>query len=237
MDGHDGETAGLVIPAQDPVTLPVAGSAARFPVHRVYCVGRNYADHAREMGHDPDREPPFFFQKNPGNLLTGGADMPWPPATRDVHHEIELAVALGRGGCDIPAGRALEHVWGYAVALDMTRRDLQAALKKAGRPWEVAKAFEHSAPCGALQPADRIGHPDGGAITLRVNGTLRQDGDLAQMIWSVPEIIAHLSTLFELRAGDVILTGTPAGVGPVVPGDMLEGAIEGVGTLRTRIVA
>lgn len=223
-----------VVPPAPVPAIPVRGSAALFPVRRIYCIGRNYAAHTVEMGGDPDREAPFFFQKNPDAADASG-EFPWPEPSREVHHEIELAVALGRGGCDIPAGRALEHVWGYAVALDMTRRDLQAALKKAGRPWEVAKAFEHSAPCGALQPAARIGHPGRGAITLHVNGTPRQEGDLAQMIWSVPEIIAHLSGLFELRAGDVILTGTPAGVGPVVPGDVLEGAIEGVGTLRTRI--
>ncbi|MBK5927006.1 fumarylacetoacetate hydrolase family protein [Rhodobaculum claviforme] len=225
----------MVIAPPAPATLPVRGTAARFPVHRIYCVGRNYAAHAIEMGHDPDREPPFFFMKSPTCLLTDGADMPWPPGTEDVHHEIELVVALGKGGRDIPVADALAHVWGYGVGLDMTRRDLQAALKKAGRPWEVAKAFEASAPCAEIVPAERIGHPAHGAIRLHVNGALRQEGDLDQMIWKVPEIIAHLSALFELRAGDLIMTGTPAGVGPVRPGDVMEAEVAGIGRLRTAV--
>ncbi len=215
--------------------LPVAGSDLLFPVRRVYCVGRNYAAHAVEMGHDPDREPPFFFQKNPDNLVPGGT-FPYPPASQDVHHEIEMMVALKGGGADIPLEKTLDCVFGYGVALDMTRRDLQAQAKEAGRPWEVAKAFEASAPCRPLVPAARIGHPARGAIWLDVNGARRQDGDLAQMIWKVPETIAYLSRLFTLEAGDVVLSGTPAGVGPVSRGDVLHGHVEGVGDIEVRVV-
>lgn len=210
--------------------LPIVGQDQLFPVHRVYCVGRNYAEHAREMGHDPDREPPFFFQKNPDNLVIDGA-FPYPPKSDDVQFEIELAVALRSGGVDIPADEALTHVFGYAVALDMTRRDLQGAAKKLGRPWEVGKAFEKSAPCSAILPAAVIGHPSSGAIWLEVNGVRRQSGDLSQMIWAVADQIAILSGLFELKAGDLILTGTPAGVGPVSVGDKLVGHVDGVGDL------
>jgi fumarylpyruvate hydrolase len=229
------ETAGTVIPAPDPVRLPVQGDSRVFPVHRIYCVGRNYAAHAVEMGHDPEKEPPFFFQKNPDNLLCGAAEMPYPPATRDLHHEIELMVALAHGGRDIPVDRALDHVYGYAVALDMTRRDLQGEAKKLGRPWEVGKAFEHAAPCGPVVPAAEIGHPERGQIRLDVNGERRQDGDLKQMIWKVPEMIRILSTLFTLAPGDLILTGTPAGVGPVQRGDRLHGHVDGVGDLEIAI--
>ncbi|MBL4918800.1 fumarylacetoacetate hydrolase family protein [Szabonella alba] len=215
--------------------IPIAGSGQMFPVRRVYCIGRNYADHAREMGHDPDREPPFFFQKNPDNLHPGG-QFPYPPGTSDLHHEVELLVALHSGGSAIRPEAALSHVWGYGVALDMTRRDLQGAAKKAGRPWEIGKAFEASAPVAPLRPASEIGHPARGAISLAVNGTPRQSGDLAQMIWSVPEIITCLSAYFTLAAGDVILTGTPAGVGAVGRGDRIEAAIEGVGALTVTVV-
>jgi fumarylpyruvate hydrolase len=215
--------------------LPVAGRTALYPVHRVYCIGRNYADHAREMGHDPDREPPFFFQKNPDNLDPSG-EFPYPPQSGNVHHEVELAVMLGSGGTDIPVEAALEHVYGYAVALDMTRRDLQDAAKKLARPWELAKAFERSAPVGPLVPAAEVGHPARGAVTLSVNGAVRQSGDLAQMIWSVPEMIAHLSRYITLAPGDVILTGTPAGVGAIERGDTLEAQIEGLPHLVVRIV-
>ncbi len=228
--------AGLVIPAPEAPSLPVRGTADRFPVHRIYCVGRNYAAHAVEMGHDPDREAPFFFLKSPTTLLTDGRDLPYPPATRDLHHEVELVVALGKGGADIAPEAALGHVWGYAVGLDMTRRDLQAEAKKAGRPWEVGKTFENSAPCGELVPAAGIGHPDRGAIRLKVNGETRQEGALEQMIWKVPEVIACLSTLFELRAGDLIMTGTPAGVGAVVRGDRLHAHVEGVGDLELAVI-
>lgn len=225
----------LVIPAPAVPTLPVRGSEARFPIHRVYCVGRNYAAHAVEMGHDPDKEPPFFFQKNPDNVYVG-EKFPYPPETADVHHEIELVVALAKGGKDIPLADALGCVYGYAVGLDMTRRDLQGEAKKLGRPWEVGKAFELSAPCGELIPASEIGHPTHGGVWLDVNGQRKQEGDLAQMIWKVPEMIAILSRLFELRPGDLIMTGTPAGVGPVVRGDVLRGGVEGVGEIAYTVV-
>jgi fumarylpyruvate hydrolase len=223
----------LFLPA--PVTrFPVEGSDATFPVRRVYCIGRNYAAHAVEMGHDPDKEPPFFFQKNPDNVTFG--DFPYPVETRDVHHEIELVVALSKGGTDIPVETALDHVYGYAVGLDMTRRDLQGEAKKLGRPWEIGKAVEKSAPCGPLIPASRIGHPAEGAIWLKVNGETKQQGDLNQMLWKVPEMIAILSRYFTLQPGDIILTGTPAGVGPVVKGDVLHGHVEGVGELIVTVV-
>lgn len=225
----------FVFPPPPTASLPVHGRAERFPIRRVYCVGRNYAEHAREMGHDPDKDPPFFFQKNPDNVVHG-RDIPYPPATADLHFEIELVVALGRGGENIAEAAALDCVFGYAVGLDLTRRDRQGEAKKLGRPWEVGKAFEHSAPCSEIVPAAAIGHPDRGAIRLDVNGERRQSGDLGQMIWKVPETIAYLSGLFRLAPGDLIMTGTPAGVGAVVRGDRLEGAVEGVGVLQVAIV-
>ena len=215
--------------------LPVAGTSQFFPVRRVYCVGRNYAAHAVEMGHDPNREPPFFFQKNPDNLVVGG-EFPYPPASNDVHHEIEMVVALKKGGRDIPLDKALDCVFGYAVGLDMTRRDLQSKAKDMGRPWEVGKAFEASAPCTPLVPASAMGHPDQGAIWLDVNGERRQTGDINQMIWKVPEMISYLSGLFTLMPGDVIMSGTPAGVGAVKRGDVLHGHVDGVGDLEVRVV-
>ncbi|MGB5800485.1 MAG: fumarylacetoacetate hydrolase family protein [Mesorhizobium sp.] len=218
-----------------PAGIPVAGMQKLFPVHRVYCVGRNYAAHAVEMGHDPDKEPPFFFQKNPDNLMADGR-FPYPPASSDVHHEIEMLVALKSGGRNIPAERALDCVYGYGVALDMTRRDLQARAKELGRPWEVAKAFEASAPCSPLVAAAEIGHPAAGAIWLDVNGKRRQAGDLNQMIWKVPEMISCLSGLFTLMPGDVILSGTPAGVGAVERGDRLKGHIDGIGDIEVSVV-
>ncbi|MEL6801280.1 MAG: fumarylacetoacetate hydrolase family protein [Pseudomonadota bacterium] len=223
-----------VFPPAEPMILPVEGMDAGFPVRRVYCIGRNYAAHAIEMGHDPDREPPFFFQKNPDNLDPSGI-FPYPAQTCDVHHEVEMLVALSKGGRDIAVEAALDHVFGYAICLDMTRRDLQGIAKKAGRPWEIGKAFERSAPVGPLRRAGDVGHPAEGAITLSVNGAVRQSGDLAQMIWNVPEMIAYLSEYFELGAGDVILSGTPAGVGPVQPGDVMEAAVAGLGTLRVTV--
>jgi fumarylpyruvate hydrolase len=229
-------TEAFVFEPQPQPALPVAGEAGAFPVHRIYCVGRNYADHAIEMGHDPDKEPPFFFQKNPDTLIPGGGEFPYPPRSRDVHHEIEMVVAIGKGGSDIPVGNALGHVFGYAVGLDMTRRDLQADAKKHGRPWEVAKAFEASAPCSAIQAASRIGHPSRGAVWLKVNGVVRQQGDLDQLIWKVPEMISYLSGLFALRPGDLIFSGTPAGVGAVQKGDLMEGGVDGVGELSVRVV-
>ncbi len=216
--------------------LKVRGSDQTFPVRRVYCIGRNYAEHAIEMGHDPNKEPPFFFQKNPDNLLPEGVDFPYPAKTKDVHHEIEMVVALKSGGRDIPIAKALDHVFGYAVGLDMTRRDLQGEAKKLGRPWEVGKAFEKSAPCSALVPAAQIGHPAKGAVWLEVNGAVKQKGDLDQLIWKVPEMISFLSEYFELAAGDIIFTGTPAGVGPVKPGDALHGHVDGVGDLQLKVV-
>lgn len=226
----------FVIDAPAPPWLPVGGSQDRFPVHRIYCVGRNYAAHAIEMGHDPDKELPFFFQKNPDNLVTHDGDFPYPPKSSSVHHEVELVAAIGRGGSDIAVADALAHVWGYAVGLDMTRRDLQAEMKKAGRPWEIGKAFEHSAPCGAVMPVTEIGHPAEGRVVLEVNGEIRQEGDLNQLIWKVPEIVSYLSSLFELQPGDLIMTGTPAGVGPVERGDEIHCRIEGVGQMATKVV-
>ena len=221
-------------PAQS--VVPVAGeNAGFFPVRRVFCVGRNYAEHAREMGHDPSREPPFFFTKPADALVISGAETPYPPATKDLHHEIELVAAIGREATAIDAAEALDHVWGYAAGIDLTRRDIQAEAKKAGRPWDMAKGFDASAPIGDLAPASRIGHPTAGRLTLGVNGTVRQSGDIADMIWSVPEAIAYLSGLVTLMPGDLIFTGTPAGVDAVVKGDRLEGLIEGVGSVATTI--
>ena len=218
------------------VSVGVVGDSARYPVRRIYCVGRNYAEHAREMGHDPDRELPFFFQKNPDNLVLNNQDFPYPTMTSNLHHEIELVVAIGQGGRDIQAANALAHVYGYALGIDMTRRDLQNEAKKTGRPWEIGKAFEHSAPMTDITPATKSGHLSKGAIWLKVNGEVRQQSDLTQLIWNIPEIIAHLSAIFELRAGDMIMTGTPAGVAAVKPGDVMEGFCEGVGTIITKVV-
>lgn len=226
----------LLFPPPTQIAVPVRGSDQLFPVHRIYCVGRNYAAHAVEMGHDPDKEPPFFFQKNPDNLVLDGGAFPYPPSSQDVHHEIELVVALGAGGTDIPVERALDTVFGYAVALDMTRRDLQGEAKKMGRPWEIGKAFEHSAPCTEIVPASAIGHPDSGAVWLTVNDELRQEGDLNQLIWKVPEMVSYLSRFFTLQPGDLIFSGTPSGVGPVVRGDRLRGHIVGIGDLTTTVV-
>lgn len=222
------------IPLWPQPTVPVAGGDP-FPVRRIYCVGRNYAAHAREMGADPDREPPFFFMKPADAIVADGSAIPYPPRTANLHHEIELVVAIGTGGRDIPVESALDHVYGYGVGLDMTRRDLQNAAKKEGKPWDMGKGFDQSAPCGTLRRAADIGHPDKGSVTLSVNGELRQKGDLSDLIWSVSETIAYLSGLVELQPGDLIYTGTPEGVGPVVAGDRLEGAVEGVGTIAVSI--
>ncbi|MCR6497685.1 fumarylacetoacetate hydrolase family protein [Shinella sp. CPCC 101442] len=216
--------------------LPVEGRAALFPVHRVYCVGRNFADHAIEMGHDPDKEPPFFFQKNPDALTAPSEGFPYPPASKDVHHEVELVVALKDGGSDIPVEQALDCVFGYAIGLDMTRRDLQAEAKKHGRPWEIAKAFEKSAPCGPLHAASDIGHPAEGAIRLSVNDALRQNGNLDQMIWKIPEMITYLSRFFTLQPGDLIFSGTPAGVGAVEKGDIMKAEIDGLGAITVTVL-
>jgi fumarylpyruvate hydrolase len=224
-----------VIPAPETVMLPVEGLAERFPVRRIYCVGRNYADHAIEMGHDPSREPPFFFQKNANNMYAGET-FPYPPLSSNVHYEVELVMALSGGGSDISTGDALAKVYGYGVGIDFTRRDVQDLAKKMSRPWEAAKAFEKSAPVSALLPASKIGHPQEGAVWLEVNGERKQSGNLNQMIWKLPEIIAELSKLFELAPGDVIMTGTPAGVGPVVRGDQVTCGIDHVGTLSLTVV-
>ncbi len=216
------------------VAIPVAGQDTLFPVRRIYCIGRNYAAHAIEMGHDPDREDPFFFQKNPNNL-TMSDTFPYPPHTSDVHHEAEMLVALKTGGTNIPLSSALDHVFGYGLALDMTRRDLQGIAKKAGRPWEIGKAFEQSAPCGPIHTVEEVGHLEQGRVELKVNGEVRQEGDLNQMIWKVPEMISYLSEYFELAPGDVILSGTPSGVGPVVKGDMMELSIDGLGSITVTV--
>jgi fumarylpyruvate hydrolase len=223
-------SSGYAIAAPPITTVPVAGIDAVFPVARVYCVGRNYAEHSIEMGHDPNREPPFFFMK-PADAVVHAERLPFPTHTQELHHEIELVVALREGGRDIPVERALDRIFGYAVGLDMTRRDMQAAAKKAGRPWDMAKGFDQSAPTSAIHVAEEIGHPTHGAVWLRINGELRQEGDLAQQIWKVPETISFLSTLVALRPGDLIMTGTPKGVGRIEPGDHLEGHIDGVGDL------
>lgn len=220
-----------VISPPSTTTVAVEDMDAVFPVRRVFCVGRNYAEHAVEMGHDPEREPPFFFMKPASAVVPTGSTLPFPSATEELHHEIELVVALERGGEGVTSDDALSYVFGYAVGLDMTRRDLQAQAKKAGRPWDMAKGFDRSAPVSLVRPASAIGHPSEGAIYLRINGELRQEGDLSQQIWKVPETIAYLSTLVELQAGDLIMTGTPKGVGRVEPGDHLEGHIAGVGDL------
>jgi len=217
------------------VAVPVAGGGA-FPVRRIFCVGRNYAAHAREMGSDPDREPPFFFTKPADALVLAEADMPYPTMSRELHHEMELVVGIGVGGADIATADALKHVWGYAAGLDMTRRDLQNEAKKTGRPWDMGKGFDHSAPIGAMVPAAHFPDPTAGKIELKVNGAVRQVSDLSQLIWSVAETIAYLSQLVRLAPGDLIFTGTPEGVAAVVKGDVLEGVVEGVGTVKTTIV-
>ena len=223
-----------VIPAWSLPTIEVAGESARFPVRRIYCVGRNYAAHTREMGGDPTREDPFFFAKPADAIVANGATLAYPPATRNLHHEIELVVALKGGGANVPADKVMDLVYGYAVGLDMTRRDLQNAAKAGGKPWDMGKGFDRSAPVTAIQPAARIGHPSKGAIWVKVNGVVKQSGDLADMIWSVPETLSYLSGLVELAPGDLIFTGTPDGVGPVVAGDTLEGHVDGVGDLTIR---
>lgn len=224
----------FVLPPPPP-TVVQTSSGDLFPVRRVFCVGRNYGDHAREMGSDPDREPPFFFAK-PADAIVAGGPVAYPPATANLHHEVELVAAIGRGGANIAVATALEHVWGYTVGLDLTRRDLQDVAKKGGRPWDMAKGFDASGPVGVLRPAAEIGHPAKAAITLEVNGQRRQSGDIADMIWSVAEVVAHLSGLVCLAPGDLIFTGTPAGVGAVVRGDRLEARIDGVAELSVTLV-
>ncbi len=215
-------------------TLPIKGTDKLFPIHRIYCVGRNYAEHTKEMGGDT-KDPPFFFQKNADNLVTNGK-FAYPSQTSNVHFEVEMVVALKSGGVNIKTEDALSHVFGYGVGIDMTRRDLQDVAKKLARPWEVAKAFEQSGPCSALVPASQVPSCSKGAIWLDVNGVRKQTGDLAQMIWDVPGQIAYLSTLFELKAGDVIFSGTPAGVGAIKKGDTMHAHVDGVGDLEVLVV-
>src|SRR5215218_4179288 len=224
----------FVIPPPAVPSLPVAGSSKLFPVRRVWCVGRNYLEHIREMGND-EREPPFFFAKPSDALVRDGSTIPYPSLTKDFHFEVELVVALKSGGRNIKLDHALDCIYGYGVGIDLTRRDLQIASRDMKRPWEVGKAFDASAPCGPLQPASKIGHPSKGRIALKANGKVRQDGDLAQMIWNVPEVIVKLSEMVELAAGDIIMTGTPSGVAATVAGDKLECEIEGVGKLTVTI--
>jgi len=227
----------MSIPVPQPVpTLAVSGGGA-FPVHRIYCVGRNYAAHTREMGFDPNREEPFFFLKPADALVASGKDIAYPPMTHDFQHEIELVVAIGEGGRAISAEQAHRHVFGYAAGLDMTRRDLQMNARKQGRPWDMGKGFDESAPCAPLIPASVCGYLEGGAIWLKVNGEVRQKSDIAHLIWSVPEVIQHLSRFVTLCPGDLIFTGTPEGVGPVEAGNVMEGHIDGLEDLRTTVVA
>jgi fumarylpyruvate hydrolase len=223
-----------VISQPPQAVIAVEGSNQKFPVRRIWCVGRNYEEHIKEMGHDV-RDPPFFFAKPADAVVADGATIPYPQLTKDLHHEVELVVALKSGGRNIPQDKALDCVWGYGVGIDLTRRDLQIASRKQERPWEVGKAFDASAPCGRLVPASKIGHPSKGKIALKNNGKVKQDGDLAQMIWNVPEIIMKLSEMVELAAGDIIMTGTPSGVAACVPGDKLECEVEGVGKLTVSI--
>jgi fumarylpyruvate hydrolase len=215
--------------------VPVSGSDLQFPVHRIYCVGRNYAAHARESGADPDREAPFYFMKPADTAVPNGSRIPYPPRTHDLQHEIELVVAIGKGGRDISPGDAPDHIFGYAVGIDLTRRDLQTEAKNAGRPWDTSKGFDQAAPVSAIHTVEQIGHPARGRIWLEVNGRLRQEGDLGELIWSVPEAVAELSTLFALAPGDLIFTGTPAGVNALEPGDRVTGGVDGVDEISIEI--
>jgi fumarylpyruvate hydrolase len=217
-------------------SVAIAGRKERFPVHRIYCVGRNYAAHAREMGKDPEKEPPFFFLKPADAILPGGGKMHYPPGTENLHHEIEMVVAIHREGRNIPAAKALEYVYGYTVGLDMTRRDLQFKARDMGRPWDFGKSFDESAPIGALHPVASHGHRSTGKIWLKVNDEMRQEADLADMIWNVPDTISFLSDYYLLKPGDLIYTGTPAGVGAVKKGDRMQGGVEGLGELAVTMV-
>jgi fumarylpyruvate hydrolase len=227
-------SADTVIPAPPQPVIAVAGTDKVFPVRRIWCVGRNYIEHIREMGQD-ERLPPFYFAKPADAIVPDGGTVPYPSLTKDMHHEVELVVALKAGGRNIPVAKANDCVYGYAVGIDLTRRDLQIASRDLKRPWEIGKAFDHSAPCGAIRPAAEIGHPKDARIALTCNGKVRQDGNLNQMIWNVPEIIADLSKMVELAPGDIIMTGTPAGVAATVAGDKLECSVEGVGTCTVTI--
>jgi len=225
-----------VLPPPPVSSVAVAGSSERFPVRRIFCVGRNYEAHAREMGKDPTREAPFFFMKPADAIMDNGAKVPYPPETKNLHYEIELVLAIGKGGRDIPEDKALEHIWGYGVGIDLTRRDLQNAAKDAGRPWEWGKAFDHSAPIAPLHPAAKIGHLSKGRIWLAVNGKVKQDQDISDLIWSVPEILAICSRSMALAPGDLIMTGTPSGVGAIVAGDVVTGGVEGLGEIGITMV-
>ena len=222
---------------QPPATpsLPVEGSAARFPIRRVFCVGRNYAAHAREMGKDPDREPPFFFMKPADAVVSATGVVPYPTLTANLHHEVELVVAIGQGGTDVDPDDALALIWGYGVGVDLTRRDLQDTAKQMSRPWDWAKGFDASAPCGALRPAKEIGHPGSGRVWLEVNGQARQQGDLNELIWPIADVISHVSRAVALRPGDLIFTGTPSGVGALQPRDRVRAGVEGVGEISFEI--
>jgi len=224
-----------IFPPPPPASVAIDSDTRRFPVRRIFCIALNYAAHAREMGKEPDREAPFFFTKPADAVVDSGATIPYPSLTSDLHHEIELVAALGAGGSDIPADKALACVYAYAAGIDLTRRDMQSAARKLGRPWDFSKGFDNSAPIGVLRPAATIGHPDRGRISLTVNGVLRQEGDLSDLIWKTGEIIAALSRHVALAPGDLVFTGTPAGVGPLVAGDAAVGEIEGVGEVRLRV--
>ena len=225
----------FVIQPAPQASVAVAGSQARFPIRRVFCVGRNYAAHAREMGKDPDREPPFFFTKPADAVVAAEGTVPYPPLTENLHHEIELVVAIGKAGTNVKPEQALDLVWGYGVGVDMTRRDLQDVAKKMSRPWDWSKSFDASGPCGPLQPASAIGHPAKGAIWLKVNGETRQQGDLTELIWPVADVIAYISEAMTLQPGDLIFTGTPAGVGALNPCDAVTAGVEGVGEIAFTI--
>ncbi|WP_306392021.1 fumarylacetoacetate hydrolase family protein [Telluria beijingensis] len=225
----------FVFPAPATPSVAVSGSSSRFPVRRVFCVGRNYASHAREMGSDPNREPPFFFTKPADAVVPASGAVPYPPSTDDLHHEIELVVALGAGGANVDPANALDLVWGYGVGLDLTRRDLQAVAKDSGRPWDMAKGFDASAPCSALHPVSEVGHPAAGRIWLEVNGALRQEGNLDELIWPIADVIAYLSRFVTLAPGDLIYSGTPSGVAALTPGDRVRGGVDGVDTFELEI--
>lgn len=224
----------VIAPGEQPA-LPIEGSEDKYPVRRIYCVGRNYRAHAIEMGSDPDRDPPFFFMKPADAIVQNGATIPYPPMTENFHHEIELVVAIGKGGINISEADALDHVWGYGVGIDLTRRDIQNQAKKSGRPWDMGKGFDKSAPCTALKPVSEIGHPASGAIWIKVNGEKKQESTLDLHIWNTQETISYLSGLVELAPGDLIFMGTPEGVGAVNAGDVMEGHIDGVGDLTITI--
>ncbi len=225
----------FVIPAPPPASVEVTGTDDRFPVRRIYCIGRNYLAHRKEMGHD-DRKPPFYFQKPADALLETGGEFPYPSQSENVHFEIELVVAIAKGGVNISIEDALDHVYGYGLGIDMTRRDIQSKAKQDGKPWESAKSFDHSAPISPIRPASEIGHPDSGRIWLAVNGEVRQDSDLNLQIWNVQEGISHLSKLYQVAPGDLIYTGTPDGVGPINPGDLITAGIDGIGELEIKVV-